>query len=153
MSLKVSNVFQRIGSSLWRRGMVQALAINCMINSRQSSTSLWQFSFCIWHSVRCVSVSISGSSSLLSQQSSKTFLPKSGNINLILLIFILVIIFILLTGPRRLHRILRQDRQPIFRTTRGPIMIPCHTLGTYYSNKMNRGDFYYWYICRGDSCL
>ena len=150
ISLIPSKQLQRIGSRLGSRRLGQALPIKHMINSRWISTSIRQGSYWIWGVGRFIAISTSGRSSLSSIYLAKTFLPKFGQINLLLSTFILVTVFIFLSRSRILRHMLRQERQIIFGTTRGFIIMPCRLFGKYDGNRTKRENVYYWLIFHGD---
>ena len=142
-----SNFFQRRGSRLVRRRMVQELSIKLMINYRQIRTRLRQGISCICSGKRFMDRSTSGGSSWSSIQPPKIFLPKSGHIPLFMSTFFFITVCLFLTGSRRFHQLLRRERQNIFLTMRLFITITCRLCGKYYSNKTKRGDVNYWLLC------
>ena len=140
MSLIPSKLFQRRGSRLVRRTLVQELSIKRTINSRRRSTRLKQGSSWIWNVRRFMEGSTSVRSSLSFWYPPKIFLSKSGQIPLLLSTFILIKTFIVLTGSRRLRQLLRRERLHIFGTTRVLIMMPYHLFEKCDSNKNKRGN-------------
>ena len=94
-------------------------SIKLMINYRQIRTRIRQLMYWRWREIILMSRSTSGISSWFYLHPYKIFLTIHRHITLLLSKFILINVFILITGPRILNQMLVRQRQHILLTNSG----------------------------------